>query len=218
MPLGDIFGVSLKSTFSRAVEKEETQIETMFKDAIGQLNSLGKGIEGRTCKLIENILGSSDKLDAFENVKHQLGSNICRILRPALEREHQYRLHVDDIENKKVQPIADFIRDLNNLGETLGSATTKTRALQRLVEKYQSTSNPLLTEVINNFVNGVTQPTKESRSVEAMKLIQEHFHKSIIPAISDNECEREMDLNDKKLSDSFMKAIRHIERQRRTPN
>ncbi|CAF4142001.1 unnamed protein product [Rotaria sp. Silwood2] len=211
LPLTDILGVVLQNAFERVVKHEQTEIRDLFTTTIKQLNSNG-GFDNQTHKLITNILQSSDKFSIFENTKHQLNADVCRLLGSVIERENQFKNEINCLKNNH-QVIEDYRRAFDVLNVTFGTASAQQANLQKIIEQQSNSGGRLLNRAMKYFISEVTKQEHGITSTKAMKLLEEYLVQNVIRPRLENECERQMDENDIKLADNFTEAFIYVQKQ-----
>jgi hypothetical protein len=223
LPISDMLKVALPTALQRVIDLEQTEIHQLFEKTIEQINAIRGGLEHEAHQLITDILQSSDKWDTFQKFKGRLDTDIRQILSVAIERERMFESNYahlfknDQGTDVCHQAIADYYQAFSACNVTLATARTQRAQFQRIVERSQNAGGPLLKQAMNDFVNEISKHEKGTKSQQAMNLIKEHLEESVIRPFVENECEREMDSNDKKVADSFAKAISYVQKQKHRP-
>ena len=147
----DKLPTDLPITCQQDVDCKQMEINYTFVSSVEQLDSMSKGFVEPEHHFLIDILRSSDKLSTFEEIKYQLDSNVRRIFSSVLKCEYQFQFYYDDLMNSDQVPL-NFCQEFSVILITLGTPTTQRRNLERIIDKRQYSGNPLMAQVMNDFV------------------------------------------------------------------
>jgi hypothetical protein len=212
IPVTDMLGIALPKTLESIINKEQLNISNMYKLAVNQLNSMQRECSAQSFELIQTILKSPDKWTMFERNKHQLGTKICQILRPAIELERKFN---DDYERLTSNPqaILSYRQIFDSLNVTYGSIQRQRNSIQRAIER-ESNGSTIMQKALIEFVDQLSQNSNtERKSSAATNALKEYLNNNIIQPTLENACEQEIDRNDRQLMDKFTRATMYIQEQ-----
>ncbi|CAF2763925.1 unnamed protein product [Rotaria sp. Silwood2] len=209
LPVGKLLEVALPSALQRVADREQETIHNLYKSVLDQLNSINGGLNEQKIQVIQQILQSSNRWNTFERKKHQLDDNICRILCPAVEREKRFQEACESLTTGYLtlqhccQALQMKFEDTQRRASDLKSA----------VERSCRDGNFLLKQAMGESVDEISHIKNQTKSPEIVKLLKEHFNRTVIGPFSEQMGEREMDLNDAALVNQFTNALTYLQNQ-----
>ncbi|CAF5067716.1 unnamed protein product, partial [Rotaria sp. Silwood1] len=217
IPIIDTLGLALPYTLHSVVKKEVLEINNLFLSTIKKLNSTNGEHTSQTLDIVQKILYASDKWTVFEQNKDKLNTEICQLLRPAIERELKLLDEYEQVMNNP-QVFGRCCEIFRSSNVTFGTIQNQHNNLQGEIRRKQ-TDNHLLQQSIITFIDELSKTTKNIRkSSKTTNAFKEYLNDSIIRPSIENACEQEMDKNDEKIMDKFTKALIYIQEQQKNFN
>ncbi|CAF4866157.1 unnamed protein product, partial [Rotaria sp. Silwood1] len=213
IPLVDTFSLALPFTVNSIVKKEVFDINKLFLSTIRQLNSKNGEYKLEILDIVQKVLFSSDKWTTFEQYKDKLNTEICQLIRPAIEREQKLLDEHQQIMNNP-QIIGRYCQIFKFSNVTFGTVQSQLNNLRKEIRREQ-TDNRLLAQTMIAFVDELSETSSNIRisSNTITNAFKEYLNNSIIRPCIENACEQEMDTNDEQLADKFTKAFIYIQEQ-----
>ena len=211
LPIRDLLNVALPMAVERVANREGEAIHELYVSTINQLKSMNSSFSEQTVQVIQQILESSEKWHTFEKKKHQLNDDICRILRPAIEREKRFREVCNSLATSEVT-LQECRQALNT---TFKATQRQATHVKEAIERSYTHGNFLLKQAIYEFIDEISHLKDQTRSPEMVNLLKEHLEETVIRPFTENMYEREMDLNDAALVDKFANAFTFLQNQQR---